>query len=53
MCGMFSYIGRYNLTEEQINYSRYKIKQLNHRGSRTHNEWFYKNIFLELKIINK
>ncbi len=52
MCGIFSYIGRYNLTEEQINYSRYKTKQLNHRGPDHYNEWFYKNIFLGIQRLS-
>lgn len=52
MCGIFSYVGKHNLTEKEINYSRYKTKELNHRGPDHYNEWFYKNIFLGIQRLS-
>lgn len=49
MCGIFSYISRYKLTKEEINFSRYKTKKLKHRGPDNYNEWSENNIFLGIQ----
>ena len=53
MCGLFAYINNKNiLSEEEINISRKKTKELSHRGPDHYGEWYFKNIFLGIQRLS-
>ena len=53
MCGIFGYINNRDiLSNEEINLSRKKTKELLHRGPDSYGEWYSKNIFMGIQRLS-
>lgn len=53
MCGIFGYISNKNfLSDNEINLSRKKTKELSHRGPDHYGEWYSNNIFMGIQRLS-